>query len=142
MSTFPENHKLLLALRARDMRTNILSNNNPDMLAVALKSAGFADLIDPVLSVHSVQRYKTDAAAYAMGPQALKLPTRQILFVSSNGWDAIGATWYGYSTLWVNRYRLPLEALDTEPTRMGSSLRDVLEFFPVPTKPSHKESRP
>ena len=33
-------------------------------------------------------------------------------------------------------------SLDTEPTRIGSSLRDVLEFFPVPQKPSHKESRP
>jgi 2-haloacid dehalogenase len=49
--------------------------------------------------------------------------------VSSNGWDAIGATWYGYTTLWVNRHGLPLEHLDTEPTRIGTSLRDVLGFF-------------
>ena len=40
-----------------------------------------------------------------------------------------GATWFGYSTLWVNRAGQPLEALDTEPTRTGSSLRDVLSFF-------------
>jgi len=99
------------------------------MLAVAVRSAGFAELIDPVLSVHEVRRYKTDPAAYALGPQALKLPARQILFVSSNGWDAIGATWYGYMTLWVNRQGLPLEQLDTPPTRTGTSLRDVLTFF-------------
>ena len=55
----------------------------------------------------------------------------EILFVSSNGWDAIGATWFGYTTLWVNRAGLPLEHLDTEPTRRGTSLRDVLEFFPA-----------
>jgi 2-haloacid dehalogenase len=30
----------------------------------------------------------------------------------------------------VNRFKLPLEALDTEPTHTGSSLRDVLDFFP------------
>ena len=54
-----------------------------------------------------------------------------MLFVSSNCWDAIGATWFGYTTLWVNRGKLPLEALDTEPTRTGSSLRDVLDFFPA-----------
>ena len=83
-----------------------------------------------------------DTAAYDLGVEAVGRPARQILFVSSNGWDAIGATWYGYCTLWVNRYRQPLEALDTEPTRIGSSLRDVLEFFPAPQKPSHKESRP
>ncbi|HSQ71803.1 MAG TPA: haloacid dehalogenase, partial [Rubrivivax sp.] len=62
-------------------------------------------------------------------PAALALPARDILFVSSNGWDAIGATWYGYTTLWVNRAGLPLDPLDTEPTRTGGSLRDVLGFF-------------
>ena len=77
-----------------------------------------------------VQRFKTDAAVYQRGPDALGLPAKKILFVSSNGWDAIGATWFGYTTLWVNRTGGPLEQLDTEPTRTGSSLRDVLGFFP------------
>jgi 2-haloacid dehalogenase len=131
LSAFPENREVLQALAERGIRTGILSNGDPEMLAVAVKSAGFADLLDPVLSVHGVQRFKTDPAAYALGPQALKLPAAQILFVSSNGWDAIGATWHGYTTLWVNRARLPLEQLDTEPTRIGSSLRDVLDFFPA-----------
>jgi len=57
-------------------------------------------------------------------------PARDILFVSSNGWDAIGATWYGYTTLWVNRDGAPLDPLDTAPTRTGSDLRAVLDFFP------------
>jgi 2-haloacid dehalogenase len=130
LSAFPENREVLLALRERGVRAGILSNGDPEMLAVGLRSAGFADLIDPVLSVHPVRRYKTDPAAYALGPQALNLPPKQILFVSSNGWDAIGATWYGFTTLWVNRSGAPLEALDTEPTRIGRSLRDVLDFFP------------
>src|SRR6185503_9446747 len=103
---------------------------DPEMLAVAIKSAGFADLIAPVLSAHTVGRFKTDAAVYALGPEALGLPAKKILFVSSNGWDAIGATWYGYTTLWVNRSGGPLERLGTEPTRTGHSLRDVLDFFP------------
>ncbi|MCP5269830.1 MAG: haloacid dehalogenase type II [Burkholderiaceae bacterium] len=130
LSAFPENREVLLALKARGIRAGVLSNGDPDMLGVAVKSAGFADLLDPVLSVHATRRYKTDPATYALGPQALGLPARDILFVSSNGWDAIGATWYGYTTLWVNRGGLPLEALDTEPTRIGTSLRDVLSFFP------------
>ena len=83
-------------------------------------------------SVHAVQRFKTDAAAYALGPQALGLAAPEILFVSSNGWDAIGATWFGYTTLWVNRAAAPLEQLGTEPSRTGSSQRDVLDFFPIP----------
>ncbi|MCU0814015.1 MAG: haloacid dehalogenase type II [Burkholderiaceae bacterium] len=132
LSAFPENRDVLQALRRRGVRAGILSNGDPSMLEVAVRSAGIADLLDPLLSADAVQRYKTDPAVYALGPQALGLPARQILFVSSNGWDAIGATWYGYVTLWVNRGGLPLEPLDTEPTRVGTSLRDVLDFFPAP----------
>ncbi len=131
LSAFPENLEVLLTLKQRGIPAGILSNGDPGMLAVAIKSAGFADLLNPVLSVHAIRRYKTDPAAYALGPQALNRPARDILFVSSNGWDAIGATWYGYTTLWVNRAGMPLERLQTEPSRIGSSLRDVLTFFPT-----------
>jgi 2-haloacid dehalogenase len=131
LSAFPENREVLQALKARGVRAGILSNGDPQMLGTAVRSAGLADLVDPVLSVHGVRRYKTDPSAYALGPEALGLPARDILFVSSNGWDAIGATWYGYTTLWVNRAGLPLEQLDTEPTRTGRSLRDVLDFIPA-----------
>jgi 2-haloacid dehalogenase len=133
LSAFPENHAVLVELKRRGIAAGILSNGDPEMLGVAVKSAGLGELLTHVLSVHGVQRFKTDQAAYALGPQALKLPAHQILFVSSNGWDAIGATWFGYTTLWVNRAGLPLEQLDTAPTRTGSSLRDVLDFFPAPT---------
>lgn len=130
LSAFPENRDVLQALKARGVRAGVLSNGDPDMLAIAVKSAGLSDLLDPVLSVHETKRYKTDPAAYAVGTAALGLPARQILFVSSNGWDAIGATWHGYTTLWVNRAGAPLEQLDTAPGRIGTSLRDVLDFFP------------
>jgi 2-haloacid dehalogenase len=131
LSSFPENKPVLQALKARGIPAGVLSNGDPQMLAVAVKSAGLDNLLAPLLSVHEVRRYKTDPAAYALGPAALQLPARDILFVSSNGWDAIGATWYGYTTLWVNRAGLPPEQLDTEPTRVGSSLRAVLDFFPT-----------
>lgn len=130
LSAFPENLDVLRALKSRGIPAAILSNGDPEMLGVAVKSAGFSGYLAHVLSVHATRRYKTDPAAYALGPRALKLPARQILFVSSNGWDIVGATWYGYTTLWVNRKGLPMEQLDTEPTRIGTSLRDVLDFFP------------
>jgi 2-haloacid dehalogenase len=129
LSAFPENRGVLTELKRRGIPAGILSNGDPEMLGVAVKSAGFADLLQHVISVHGVKRYKTDPAAYALGPVAFGLAAKDILFVSSNGWDAIGATWHGYTTLWVNRTGAPLEQLDTEPTRTGSSLRDVLAFF-------------
>jgi 2-haloacid dehalogenase len=135
LSAFPENREVLAELKRRRVPTAILSNGDPEMLDVAVKSAGFGDLLQHVISVHPVRRFKTDPAAYALGPATLELPAREILFVSSNCWDAIGATWYGYTTLWVNRAGLPLDKLDTEPSHTGRSLRDVLPLFPQRSTP-------
>lgn len=129
LSAFPENRDVLQALKRKRVTTGILSNGDPEMLGVAVRSAGIEDLLDHVLSVDSVRKYKTHSDAYALGPQATGLPPQQILFVSCNAWDALGATWFGFRTLWVNRYQLPFEELGTQPTRTGSSLRDVLGFF-------------
>jgi 2-haloacid dehalogenase len=129
LSAFPENKEVLQALKARGIPTGILSNGDPAMLDVAVKSAGLADLLDHVISVDSIRKFKTHPDAYALGCNATGLQAKQILFVSSNAWDALAATWFGYQTLWVNRANLPFEELGTQPTRTGSSLRDVLEFF-------------
>jgi 2-haloacid dehalogenase len=130
LDPFPENRGVLEALRAAGVRAGILSNGDPDMLAAVVGHAGFADLLDPVLSVEGTGRFKTDPATYALGTDALQLPAAEVLFVSSNCWDAIGATWFGYTTLWVNRFGLPLDELGARPTRIGTTLSDVLSFFP------------
>ena len=130
LDPFPENRGVLEALRAGGVRAGLLSNGDPDMLAAVVGHADFADLLDPVLSVEGTGRFKTDPATYALGTDALQLPAAEVLFVSSNCWDAIGATWFGYTTLWVNRFGLPLDELGAAPTRTGTSLADVLSFFP------------
>jgi 2-haloacid dehalogenase len=129
LTAFPESREVLQVLKARDITTGILSNGDPEMLDAAVRSAGLDGLLDHVLSVDGIRKYKTHPEAYQLGVQATGLPPAQIAFVSCNGWDALGATWYGFRTLWVNRYQLPFEELGTQPERTGSSLRDVLGFF-------------
>ena len=129
LSAFPENREVLEALKRQGVPAGILSNGDPDMLAIALRSAGLSDLIAPVLSVHTTRRFKTDPAAYQVGVDALGLPPKEILFVSSNGWDALGATWFGYTTLWVNRQHLPFETIGPKPTYTGHDLTRVLDVF-------------
>ncbi|MDB5857911.1 MAG: haloacid dehalogenase type [Ramlibacter sp.] len=129
LSAFPENREVLQALKARRIPTGILSNGDPGMLGVAVRSAGLEGLLAHVLSVDAIRKYKTHPEAYRLGTQATGLAAQNVLFVSCNAWDALAATWFGYRTLWVNRYQLPFEELGTQPTRIGSSLRDVLAFF-------------
>lgn len=131
LSAFPENKDVLQALRARGIVTGILSNGDPEMLGIAVRSAALEGLLDHVISVDAARKYKTHPEAYALGEQVTGLRANQIAFVSCNSWDALAATWYGFQTLWVNRYQLPFEELGTQPTRTGSTLNDVLAFFPA-----------
>jgi 2-haloacid dehalogenase len=129
LTAFPENQEVLAALKAKGITTGVLSNGDPQMLNAVVRSAGLQTLLDHQLSIDSVRKYKTHPDAYALGPKALGVEAGRIVFVSCNAWDALAATWYGYRTLWVNRYQLPFEELGTQPTRIGSNLRDVLAFF-------------
>jgi 2-haloacid dehalogenase len=130
LSAYPENREVLAALKARGIATGILSNGDMPMLQVAVKSAGLTDVLDHLISADQVKKYKTHPDVYALGPQMLGLKPAQIGFVSSNGCDALAATWYGFQTLWVNRSGAPFETLGTQPTHVGASLRDVERFFP------------
>ena len=128
LSAFPENLGALRELKQLGLPLAILSNGTPEMLDIAVKSAGMNGLFDHLLSVEAVKKYKTAPEAYRLGPDAFKLPTREILFVSSNCWDAIGATWFGYTTFWINRSGQPLEELGAQPAIQGRLLTDVVAY--------------
>ncbi|MGZ8981653.1 MAG: haloacid dehalogenase type II [Burkholderiaceae bacterium] len=116
-------------LKKGGVELGVLSNGDPEMLEASLVGAGLDRYLDLVLSADQVGAFKTDATVYALGPRALKRPAREILFVSSNGWDACGATWYGYTTCWINRAGLPLERLGVQPNRIGTDLTTVTDFL-------------
>jgi 2-haloacid dehalogenase len=126
LSAFPENLEALRALRAAGLPLGILTNGNRAMIDVSIRSAGMDGLFDHVLSSEQVESFKTGDRIYALGPAAFGCPARRILFVSSNGWDAIASRWYGYTSFWINRGGLPPEHLDTEPDHTGRLLTDVV----------------
>ena len=52
---------------------------------------------------------KPDAEAFQHVVEALGCAPDEILFVSSNGWDAAAAAAYGFHTAWVNRAGEPVD---------------------------------
>ncbi len=129
LTPFPESIDVLHKLHAMGIRTGILSNGDAHMLHPIVKSAGLQGLLDHVISVDPIRKFKTHPDAYALGAKVCGLPASQILFVSCNSWDALAATWYGYQTLWVNRYQLPFEELGTQPTLIGNNLHSVFQLL-------------
>jgi 2-haloacid dehalogenase len=129
LTAFPENLGVLQALRQRGVATAILSNGSPEMLQSAVHSAGMSELLDAVLSVDRVRQFKTTPTSYQLVQDYFGFAPADVLFVSSNAWDALGATWFGFTTLWVNRQGLPPEAIGPAPHHTGRDLTDVLELF-------------
>jgi 2-haloacid dehalogenase len=125
LSAFPENLSALRAMKAAGLALGILTNGNRDMIDASIRSAGMTGIFDHVLSSETVTTFKTSDAIYALGPKAFGCTAREILFVSSNCWDAIASHWYGYPSFWINRLGAPLEQLDTEPDYTGATLTEV-----------------
>jgi 2-haloacid dehalogenase len=144
LSAFPDVLPVLRRLRKthEGLGLAILSNGNPQMLDIAVKSAGMTGLFDHVLSVDAVRAYKPAAAAYALGTAAFDVAPRDIVFVSSNGWDAAGAGWFGYTTFWINRQRLPAEELGVAPGGTGSGMAELAAFLETATPPARTPTRP
>jgi 2-haloacid dehalogenase len=129
LDAYPENVAALQRMKAKGLPRAILSNGTLPMLANALEAAGMDRLFDHVLSADQVGKYKTAPEAYQLAPDTLGCAARDILFVSSNCWDACGATWFGFTTFWINRFDRPLERLGVSPTATGRTMHDVADFL-------------
>ncbi|MCB1350123.1 MAG: haloacid dehalogenase type II [Maritimibacter sp.] len=115
LAPYPEVPDVLRRLRHAGLQTAILSNGSPEMLDAAVASAGIGNLLDDVLSVESVGVFKPAPRVYQMATERFACARDEILFVSSNGWDAAGAAGYGFITAWINRAGLPADRLGHPP---------------------------
>lgn len=125
LGAYPEVPGMLAALKAAGRRTAILSNGSPDMLEGAVESAGIGPLLDDVLSVESVGVFKPDARVYDMVGARFGTERGEVLFVSSNGWDAAAAAAYGFRTVWVNRAGEPVDRLPGRPEAQMGDLSGI-----------------
>ncbi|HEV8640132.1 MAG TPA: haloacid dehalogenase type II [Methylomirabilota bacterium] len=120
LACFPEVTAALERLAPRPRA--ILSNGAPRMLAAAVAASGLGPRLQHVLSVDAVKTYKPSPLVYALGPKAMGIPAGELLFVSSNAWDVVGAKAFGYQVAWCNRTGAPEEELgrraDFEITRL------------------------
>jgi 2-haloacid dehalogenase len=128
-AVFPDARLALDALR--DFPRAILSNGSPAMLDAAVRNNGLQDYFSSVISVDQVKTYKPSPRVYQLGIDTLRLPANEILFVSSNAWDAAGAKAFGCRVCWCNRLGRPMEHLGFAPdvivTSLGSELFHSLQ---------------
>ncbi|MBF9060005.1 haloacid dehalogenase type II [Rhodobacterales bacterium HKCCSP123] len=125
LAAYPEVPGMLARLKAGGLACAILSNGSPRMLEGAVDSAGIGAHLDAVLSVEAVGNFKPDWRVYDLVGARFGGTPGEVLFVSSNGWDACAGAAYGFRTLWVNRTGLPLDRLPGRPDEIAADLTAV-----------------
>jgi 2-haloacid dehalogenase len=94
----------LAALGAmRDRKLAILSNGSPAMLDALVKNSGLDRVLDAVISVDASKIFKPSPEAYALIETRLGIAPAEVLFISSNPWDACGAKAFGLKVAWIER---------------------------------------
>ena len=132
LSAYPEVPEMLRALKAAGMATGILSNGTPEMLEGAVSAAGIGDALDACLSVQSIGVYKPARPVYDLVANHFGCPAREVLFVSSNCWDACAGAGYGFLSVWVNRAGEPMDRLPWRPRHVLDDLRRIPELAAEP----------
>ena len=125
LGPYPDAEVTLRRLREGGLRTAILSNGSPRMLAAAVRSARIDLHLDHVLSVEEVGVYKPHPSVYRLAVERLGVWPAEIVFVTANGWDAWGAKAGGLRVAWCNRAGQPRERLGEGPDAEIGTLADL-----------------
>ena len=127
LTGFADSVEVLKTLKEKKLSTAILSNGSREMLSVVVQSSGLEPYLDKVVSVEDIQLFKTAPQAYQLLIDAFPVQKHEVLFVSSNAWDALAAKWFGFDVFWVNRLGHPFEEIGERPSYEGTALMQVLD---------------
>lgn len=111
------------ALRAAHYKLAILTNGSPDMIEPLVAESRLA--FDAVLSVDEAKIFKPAPEVYELAVKHLGASPAEVGFVSSNGWDALGAKSFGFRVWWINRTRAPVDALGFVPDGILGGLGEL-----------------
>ncbi len=111
LSCYSEVPGVLKKLGEAGLQRAILSNGSPEMLTAAVNSSGLGDSFESVISVDELKIYKPTPIVYQRCCDQLDVSPGEVLFHSSNAWDAVGAKSFGFNVAWINRFGQPREKL-------------------------------
>ena len=129
LKTWPDVPDALSELKRSGRKLVFLSNATLAILDAGIRHSQLEGAFDHVISTDQIKTFKPDPRAYQLGVDVLGVRKEEILFVSSAGWDAAGAKWFGYPTFWNNRQRASAEELDATADGTGESLADLVRFL-------------
>jgi 2-haloacid dehalogenase len=140
LDLYPDAKDALAALGGRKLA--ILSNGSPDMLNALVKNSGLDQVLHATLSVDPRKVFKPSPDAYTPIETTLGVKPADVLFVSSNPWDACGAKSFGLNVAWIERVTpeaMALACVESDlvaPLTMFKAIRTQMDELGV--QPDHR----
>jgi 2-haloacid dehalogenase len=101
LDLYPDAAATLAAMGERKLA--ILSNGSSAMLNTLVHNSGLDRVLDATISIDSKGIFKPAPDSYSLIETTLHVPPPEVLFVSSNPWDACGAKAFGLKVAWIER---------------------------------------
>ena len=140
LDLYPDARVTLEALG--DRKLAILSNGSTAMLNALVQNTALDRLLDATISIDAKRTFKPSPEAYTLIEEKLGIIPREVLFISSNPWDACGAKSFGLNVAWIERVTpqaMALACIESEtvaPLTMFQALRTQMDELGV--LPDHR----
>jgi 2-haloacid dehalogenase len=140
LDLYPDATAALAAMHGRKLA--ILSNGSTDMLNALVRNSGLDRVLDATISIDAMKTFKPSPDVYTLVETKLGVPPNEVLFVSSNPWDACGAKAFGFNVAWIERVTPEAMALACvrsdliAPLTLFKALRTQMDEFGI--EPDHR----
>jgi 2-haloacid dehalogenase len=125
LMVYPDAVDSLHAFYHAGFRLITVGNFEAEVTGGLLERAGLSDLIDQIVSIDEVGRWKPHPSAYRLALNAAECEPDDMAMVSAYDWDLAGAAQAGLATCWVNRLQTEVSKALVKPDIAGTSLREI-----------------
>jgi 2-haloacid dehalogenase len=125
LPAFPDAAPALSRLNEAGVRVACLTNGSAYLASSFVNRTGLGALVDRVISVEEVYRWKPAGVVYLYAASVLDVPTDRLALVAAHDWDCHGAKRAGLTTGWVSRKSGGFGAPFAAPDVAGEDLTEV-----------------
>ena len=129
LAAYPEVPAALARLQAMGLPLAILSNGSPHSIHSVVTRSGLEARFSHLISADEVRIFKPHGSVYQLAVDRLQFDRSELLFVSSNAWDASGARHFGFPVCWINRAGNTFDELGQTPDHVVGGLDELADWI-------------
>lgn len=123
----------LVSIRSAGHRLAALTNSPEDTATAQLTNAGLADLLDVIMSVDPVGRFKPHPATYHMAADRLGVRPGECVMLAAHDWDIAGAMAVGFRGIFLERAGATWSEAFAAPTHRTPDVRGAADWLTAET---------